>query len=179
MNLLRALGFASLACAALILPAKALGSSSTEAPAEADALRAIVEEWHRTRPYSRALLASPVLAEQVEWWAAGDRARLPWAGSWQGKVGIEEFFRRLAQEMTYEQFETTQILASGGEVVALIRASGRAKRSGREFRSDIVRVYSFRRGQLVRVRSFYDTSEYERALAAEDGAPSAPSAAGP
>ena len=53
--------------------------------------RKIIEQLHQARPYSRALLASPAIAENVEWWAAGSRDRLPWAGTWRGKSGVEEF----------------------------------------------------------------------------------------
>jgi len=82
--------------------------------------------------------ALPGLADDVEWSAAGDRERLPWAGTWRGKAGVTEFFRILNSEMKYEKFEA-------------------------------VREYQFRAGRIVRVRNFYDTAAYERALRPPEG----------
>lgn len=126
--------------------------------------RDIVEQLHKARPYSQALLASPALAEDVEWWAAGMREHLPWAGTWRGRTGVEEFFRILNAEMDYEKFEAEELISDGDHVIAIVSASGRAIRTGRPFESHIVREYTFRNGKIVRVRNFYDTAAYERAL---------------
>lgn len=127
--------------------------------------RAIIEQLHKARPYSRALLASPALSEDVEWWAAGSRDRLPWAGTWRGKSGVAEFFRVLNAEMDYDKFEPEELISAGDHVIAIVSAAGRAIRTGRSFESHIVREYLFRDGKIVRVRNFYDTASYEHALA--------------
>jgi ketosteroid isomerase-like protein len=130
--------------------------------------RKVVERFHQARPYSCALLASPALADNVEWWAAGSRDRLPWAGSWRGKIGVEEFFRVLNAEMDYERFDAEELISDGDHVIAIVSAAGHAIRTGRPFESHIVREYTFRNGKMVRVRNFYDTAAYERALAAHE-----------
>lgn len=127
--------------------------------------RAIVEQLHQARPYSRALLASPALGDDVEWWAPGSRDRLPWAGTWRGKSGVADFFRVLNAEMDYDKFEAEELISAGDHVIAIVSAAGRAIRTGRPFESHIVREYLFRNGKIVRVRNFYDTASYERALA--------------
>lgn len=97
--------------------------------------------------------------------AAGSRERLPWAGSWRGKAGAQEFFRILSTEMKYEKFEAEELISDGDHIIAIVSASGHAVRSGRPFESQIVRIYEFRNGKIVKVRNFYDTAAYERALA--------------
>jgi ketosteroid isomerase-like protein len=67
--------------------------------------------------------------------------------------------------MDYEKFDVEELISDGDHVVAIITAAGRAIRAGRPFVSHIVRVYAFRGGKIVRVRNFYDTAAYERALA--------------
>lgn len=129
--------------------------------------RRVIETLHQARPYSRALLSSPALAEDVEWWAAGSRERLPWAGTWKGKDGIQEFFRTLNSEMKYEKFVAEDLISDGDRVLAIVSAGGHAVRSGRPFETVIVREYTFREGKIARVRNFYDTAAYERALASE------------
>lgn len=139
----------------------ALGAST---PSQAPSNRAIIEELHRQPAYTKALLALPALADDVEWWAAGSRERLPWAGTWQGRAGVQEFFRVLGREMKYEKFAAEELVAEGDRVIALVSASGHAIRSGRPFESHIIREYQFRDGRIIRVRNFYDTAAYERAL---------------
>jgi hypothetical protein len=134
-----------------------------ERPALAGA-REVVEQLHRAKPYSAAFLGSPALDTNAEWWAAGSRERLPWAGTWRGKAGIEEFFNVLGREMDYERFEAEELIAEGNIVIAVVVAAGRSIRTGRPFESHIVREYSFRGGKIVRVRNFYDTAAYERSL---------------
>ncbi len=127
--------------------------------------RDIIDQLHKAQPYSRALLASPALADDVEWWAAGSRETLPWAGTWRGKAGVAEFFRILSAEMDYEKFDAEELISDATHVIAVVAASGHAIRTGRPFESHIVREYLFRDGKIARVRNFYDTAAYERSLA--------------
>lgn len=124
----------------------------------------VVKQVHSSVPYSQSLLRSPALAETVEWWAAGSPDRLPWAGVWHGRAGIARFFERLNAVMDYERFDTEQYVAQDDAVVAIIAAAGRAVPAGRAFESHIIRVYTFAGGEIVRIRNFYDTAAYERAL---------------
>lgn len=142
--------------------AKEVADDSGQAPSVSNL--DVVRRIHATSPYSKSLLGSGVLAEDVEWWAAGSRERLPWAGSWRGRDGIVRFFEALNAVMDYERFETEEYVADGGAVVTIISASGHAIPTGRPFESHIVRVYSFAQGKIVRIRNYYDTAAYERAL---------------
>ncbi len=127
----------------------------------------IVKQLHSSRPYSQNLLRSPALADTAEWWAAGSRDRLPWAGTWRGRDGIAQFFEALSRVMDYERFEAEEYITEAGIVVAIIAAGGRAIATGRSFESHIVRVYTFENGKIVRIRNYYDTAAYERALEAK------------
>lgn len=127
----------------------------------------VVKQLHSSRPYSQNLLRSPALADSAEWWAAGSRDRLPWAGTWRGRDGIAQFFEALNRVMDYDRFETEEYITEGGTVVAIIAAGGRAIATGRPFESHIVRVYTFEHGKIVRIRNYYDTAAYEHALAAK------------
>ena len=127
----------------------------------------VVKQIHSVRPYSQSLLRSNALADNAEWWAAGSRDRLPWAGTWHGRDGIAGFFEALNSAMDYDKFAAEEYVADGSAVVAIIAASGRAIPTNRPFESHIVRVYSFDGGKIVRIRNFYDTAAYERALASK------------
>jgi len=124
----------------------------------------IVKRLHAASPYSKNLLASGLLAPDVEWWAAGPRDRLPWAGTWHGPDGVARFFEVLNSVMEYERFEGEQYLSGGEDVAVVVHAAGYAKQTGRPFESGIVRIYTFRGGKIVRVRNYYDTAAYIDAL---------------
>ncbi len=73
-------------------------------------------------------------------------------------------FEVLNKTMEYNQFEPFESIAQGDNVVVLYHAQGRAKSTGRAFKSDIVRIYTFHEGKLTKVRNYYDTASYVSAL---------------
>lgn len=129
-----------------------------------ESLLTFLQHLHTQSPYSRALLASGRLAEDVEWRAVGRPEVLPWAGTFRGPAGVKEFFERLNGTMSYTDFEAIQYLTNGDTVVVIIKAGGYARATKKAFASEIVRIYTFRDGMIVRVRNYYDTAAYEAAL---------------
>ena len=115
----------------------------------------------------RRLRESGLLADSAEWWVAGPRDVLPFAGSWRGIDGIVEFENQLGATMRYDKVEIRQYLVSGNEVVAVFFAEGVARATGKPFRGEILRVYSFSAEKVVRVRNYYDTHAYVRAVRGE------------
>lgn len=119
---------------------------------------------HAAPVYSAALKASGIMADDVEWWVMGDPEVLPWAGTWRGIDGVNEFFARLNAEMRYDRFELEDYVADGNDVVAIISAGGTARKTGRRFDSGVIRIYTLEDGLIVRVRNYYDTHAYAQAL---------------
>jgi uncharacterized protein len=105
-----------------------------------------------------------LLSDDAEWEVAGSPKVLPWAGTFRGRDAVRQWLETLDEHLDYDRFEPLEFFADGDTVIELVRAHGRAKGSGRPFESEIVRVWSFRGDQVVRVRSFYDTAAYERAF---------------
>ena len=101
-----------------------------------------------------------LLAEDVEWYVLGSPDILPWAGVYRGPAEVSGWFDRLSEHLQYEQFEPVEFIGQADTVVEVIRASGRAKATGRPFRSEVVRIWTFRGHKVVRVRSYYDTANY-------------------
>lgn len=105
-----------------------------------------------------------LLADDVAWHVAGSPDLLPWAGVVHGHEGVRHWLATLNEHMSYDRFELGEIHGEGDTVIELVHASGRAAASGRPFASDVVRIWTFRDGKAVRVRSYYDTAAYERAF---------------
>lgn len=105
-----------------------------------------------------------LLAGDVEWFVLGSTEVLPWAGVFRGRDGVAEWMQKLDAHMEYEKFEPVEFFADGDTVIEVVAAGGRARATGRTFESEVVRIWTFRGAKAVRVRSFYDTGAYERAL---------------
>lgn len=105
-----------------------------------------------------------LLADDVEWEVLGSPSELPWAGVFSGPEGVRRWLEVLDAHLAYEQFEPLEFFADGQTVIEVVAASGHARATPRPFASEVVRLWTFRGGRAVRVRSFYDTLAYERAL---------------
>ncbi|MFL5617567.1 MAG: nuclear transport factor 2 family protein [Gemmatimonadaceae bacterium] len=115
------------------------------------------------------LRESGALADSVEWIVPGPSSVLPFAGRWVGLAGIAEFARRLDATMRYDRVELREYLASANSVAAVFVGEGIARATGRPFRSEILRLYTFdeRSGKILRVRNYYDSAAYVAAVRGE------------
>ena len=107
-----------------------------------------------------------LLDEKVEWEALGPTHLFPWAGTHRGHEGVRRWFELLNGAMAYERFELLELYADGDTVIEVIAAAGNARATGADFASEVVRVWTFRDGKAIRVRSYYDTHSYAAALRA-------------
>ena len=109
---------------------------------------------------------SGVLADSLEWIVPGPPDILPFAGTWRGLAGITEFQNRLDMTMRYDRVELVEYLVSANSVAAVFIGEGVARSTGRPFHSEILRLYTFDPigGKIVRVRNYYDTGAYVRAV---------------
>ncbi len=105
-----------------------------------------------------------LLASDVEWHVLGSPDVLPWAGTFHGPEGVRRWLETLDEHTEYERFEPIEFFADGDTVIEIVLAGCRARATGRRFESEVVRIWTFRGTEVVRVRSFYDTGAYERAL---------------
>jgi ketosteroid isomerase-like protein len=124
----------------------------------------VVRGIHEGRGIIQRARESGILADSAEWWVASPPDVLPFAGTWRGVAGIIEFERRLDATMRYDRVELRRYLVSGDDVAAIFLGAGVAKATGRPFESEIVRLYTFRDGKVVRVRNYYDTAAYVAAV---------------
>jgi ketosteroid isomerase-like protein len=108
-----------------------------------------------------------LLDDDVEWWVAGPADRFPWAGTHRGPEGVRGWSALLDEQLEYDAFELVEAWQDGDTVIELVRASGTARETGKRFESEVVRLWTFHDGRVVRVRSYYDTANY---LAAVGGA---------
>ena len=122
-----------------------------------------IYEW-RQHAGSMKQAVVDLAADDIEWWAAGPSEVLPWAGSWRGKDAVSRWFDVLNGTLEYDTWEPYETVVQGETLVEFVRGGGKVRANGRRYEGDIVRVWTFRRGKIVRVRSFYDTAKYAEAM---------------
>ena len=124
----------------------------------------IISQFHNAKGYIKKFIESGMMSEDVEWVVPGPKDKLPFAGLWKGADGIIEFNRILNATMRYDKVEIEEYIVDGNQVAAIFLGEGIAKSTGKSFKSEIVRLYTFKDGKIIRVRNFYDTSSYVSAV---------------
>lgn len=143
--------------------AATLQDGPAQSAAEAQNLR-VIRQFHDAGTSIQKLRDSGLLADSVEWWVAGPKDVLPFAGTWHGVDGIAEFHRLLGRTMRYDRTVVRSYFVDGDDVAAIFVGSGVARETGRAFESEILRLYTLQSGKIIRVRNYYDTAAYVRAV---------------
>ncbi len=125
---------------------------------------ALIKQLHSGTGYIKKFIESGLMSEDVEWFVPGPKDILPFAGLWKGFDGITEFNRLLGATMRYDKIETKEYIVDGDQVAAIFWGEGIAISTGNPFKSEILRLYNFRNGKIIKVRNFYDTSAYVAAM---------------
>jgi len=101
------------------------------------------------------------LTENATWNVEGDPDRLPYAGDYQGREAVQEFFTNMTRTMIWTEFTPLDILTEerenflGGQetrVAVRVAQTGKGTFTGREFQGDF--VYLFTLGEDGRISSF-------------------------
>lgn len=124
----------------------------------------IISRFHNAKGYIKKFIESGMMSEDVEWFVPGPKDKLPFAGLWKGGDGIIEFNRILNATMRYDKVEIKEYIVDGNQVAAIFWGEGIAISTGKPFKSEILRLYTFKDGKIIRVRNFYDTSSYVSAV---------------
>jgi uncharacterized protein len=102
------------------------------------------------------------LAEDVQW-QLPEMENVPFAGKWQGREGVGQFFSKVFEVQDVVEFEPEEYIAQGDKVVVLGRFLMRLKATGREFGSDWAHVWTVKGGKIVRFYEYVDTAAVSRA----------------
>ena len=87
----------------------------------------------------------------------GAAAHVPTSGVRRGKAAVAEFFKQVAENMQFSQFEPKEFVATSDKVVALghYKATTPIKKG---FDSDFAMVFTFRNGKVTHFQEFCDSS---------------------
>ena len=105
------------------------------------------------------------LADGVEWNIPG-AASVPVAGTIRGREQVAQWFGKLAEHQTPQQFEPREFIAQGDRVAVVGHYRWLVKRSGRTFEADWVHMFKLRDGAVVHFQEFSDTAARAEAYGA-------------
>ena len=104
-------------------------------------------------------------AEDVEW-ELPEMENVPFAGKWQGREGVGQFFNKVLDVQDTVEFVPGEYIAQGDKVVVLGHFLMRIKSTGREFSSDWAHVWTVKNGKVTRFYEYVDTAVVSKAYTA-------------
>jgi ketosteroid isomerase-like protein len=105
------------------------------------------------------------LDDDVVWRGVyGAGPHVPTAGERRGKAQVAEFFKQVAQNVSFSRFEPTEFIASGSKVVALGHYAATTP-VGKAFDSDFAMVFTLRNGKVTEFQEFTDSAAVNAAYA--------------
>ena len=94
----------------------------------------------------------------------GAGSHVPTAGERRGKAQVGEFFKQVAESVTFSRFEPKEFIASGDKVVALGHYTATTS-IGKPFDSDFAMVFTLRNGKVTEFQEFTDSAAVNAAYA--------------
>ena len=97
-----------------------------------------------------------LLAADVQW-QLPDMENVPFAGLWQGRQQVKQFFGIVDQVQEMVEFQPNEFIAQGDKVIVLGRFTMRVKSTGRDSNSDWAHVWTVKDGEITHFREYVDT----------------------
>ena len=105
------------------------------------------------------------LSDGIEWWHAGDPSVVKYAGAFQGKDGVVQFFQILGANVQFTGFEISNYRANGNEVICDGNVSGIATPTGKAYNVFPVFTWTFdEQGKVCILRVDGDMSAADAAF---------------
>ena len=106
------------------------------------------------------------MSDDVQWQPViGTAKHVPFSGERKGKTSVAEFFRLVAENEDFQQFEPREFVAQGDKVVAIGHYRAVTKSTSKTFESDFVMVFTLRDGKLTKFQEFTDSAGINAAFA--------------
>lgn len=96
------------------------------------------------------------MTDDIKWVSPGPKA-IPWAGNYEGKQAVAEFFKKIDQNVDFQQFEPREFIAQGNKVVTLGYMQVKSKMTGKSGREDWAMVFTVRNGKVAHFQEYVDT----------------------
>jgi ketosteroid isomerase-like protein len=103
-----------------------------------------------------------LLADDAQWKVPA-MANVPFAGTWQGRHDVGEFFRKVAETQAQVEFAPEHFIAQDDTVVVLGRFVNHVKTTGKQSRSEWAHVWTVKDGIITHMQEYVDTAAVSQA----------------
>jgi uncharacterized protein len=111
-----------------------------------------------------------MLSEDVDWHIPGNEQIVPYAGKYQGREGVGNFFSNLGGAEETTRFEPQEFIAQGDKVVATGNYGAHVRTTGNDYGFEFVHIFTVSDGRITNFRQYADTAD---CIAAYTGAAAA------
>jgi uncharacterized protein len=129
-------------------------------------LQAIRKIHERSGSIITAFREAGIASPNMEWWVSGPEEVLSFSGTFKGLDGVADFQQRLNTLFRYDKVKIIEYIDGNDQIGVIFEGEGIARNTGRPFKSAILRLFTFVNGKVIKVRNFFDTDAYTRALQA-------------
>ncbi|MCU0517577.1 MAG: nuclear transport factor 2 family protein [Oscillatoria sp. Prado101] len=109
-----------------------------------------------------------LLTEDTVWTFTGDTSIIPFAGQWEGRDGVLEFFSTRDEAVTSNVFEIRGYFEGENQVVSLLHEELTVKENGSEYVIDVYNLITVTDGQISRLEAVFDSAVTEAAFLGEN-----------
>ena len=104
-----------------------------------------------------------ICADTIEWTSL-ESEHVPFSGTFHGKDGLADYFRKLDQAVEFLSFEPQTFIAEGDTVMVCGRLRGQVRANGATYDDKWVHVFTVENDKLTRMQQYHDTAAIEAAF---------------
>jgi ketosteroid isomerase-like protein len=94
--------------------------------------------------------------------------KIPMAGHWRGREGLEKFLSIIAASIDFQIFQPDEFINAGNDIIVLGHERCAVRSTGRVVEVNWAHVWTVRDGLIGRHIEYTDTAAWERGFAAAD-----------
>ena len=99
------------------------------------------------------------MSERIIWAHPGNPGQIPFAGEFEGKAGVNRFFEIVFEQIDVMEQNIKSFIDGGDSVIVIGHEHMRVKKTGREYKSNWIHIYTLEDGKIVAFEEFIDTAE--------------------
>ena len=104
----------------------------------------------------------------IVWLHPGDPEQIPFAGNFEGKAGVVQFFETAFARIDVLEQTIYSSEASGDKVLVVGYEHMRVKDTGKEYQSNWIHMYTLAAGQVIAFEEFIDTAALVSAFSSDE-----------
>lgn len=108
------------------------------------------------------------MSEDMVWMHPGNPEQIPFAGKFEGKAGVQQFFETAFARIDVLEQKIFSIEASGDKVFVMGFEHMRVKDTGKDYQSNWIHMYTLDDGQVIAFEEFIDTAALVSAFRSDE-----------